>query len=163
MPQQTLTTLRRALLAGCMSLALPLAGCNYTNTADTRIKDEQLIRTADAKWSIAASEHNIDATMAPYTDDAMLLAPDEAVATTPDAIRDSWTKTFAALSSLSWEITRIEVARSGDLAYLTGKWTAMLPDKKTQITGKLLEVWHKQPDGSWKCIADTYNNDAPAK
>lgn len=28
--------------------------------------------------------------------------------------------------------------------------------------GKLLEIWKKQPDGSWKCIVDTWNSDLPA-
>jgi ketosteroid isomerase-like protein len=28
-------------------------------------------------------------------------------------------------------------------------------------TGKFLEVWKKQADGKWKCVADTYNSDLP--
>jgi ketosteroid isomerase-like protein len=29
--------------------------------------------------------------------------------------------------------------------------------------GKYLSVWKKQSDGSWKCVADTWNSDLPAK
>jgi ketosteroid isomerase-like protein len=28
-------------------------------------------------------------------------------------------------------------------------------------TGKILEIWKKQPDGKWKCIVDTWNSDLP--
>jgi len=29
-------------------------------------------------------------------------------------------------------------------------------------SGKILEVWRKQPDGGWKCAADTWSSDLPA-
>ncbi|MDE1162734.1 MAG: DUF4440 domain-containing protein [Acidobacteriaceae bacterium] len=155
--------LRRTLLAGCLAATLPLAGCNYTGMADTRVKDEQTIRILDGKWSIAAGEHNLDGVVAPYADDAVLLPANAFVANTPSAIRASWQGTFQTLTAISWEITTIKIARSGDLAYLTGKWSAMPKGSSSQITGKMLEVWGKQTDGTWKCIADTYNDDAPAK
>jgi ketosteroid isomerase-like protein len=28
--------------------------------------------------------------------------------------------------------------------------------------GKYLEVWEKQPDGKWKCVADMWNSDLAA-
>jgi len=37
------------------------------------------------------------------------------------------------------------------------------PGKRITDRGKLVEVWRKQADGSWKCIVDTWNSDlAPA-
>jgi ketosteroid isomerase-like protein len=33
---------------------------------------------------------------------------------------------------------------------------------KAVDSGKLVEVWKKQPDGKWKCVVDTYNSDLPA-
>ena len=34
--------------------------------------------------------------------------------------------------------------------------------KKISDNGKILEIWKKQPDGSWKCSVDTYSSDLPA-
>jgi len=28
--------------------------------------------------------------------------------------------------------------------------------------GKYLEIWKKQADGSWKCVADMFNTDLPS-
>jgi ketosteroid isomerase-like protein len=28
--------------------------------------------------------------------------------------------------------------------------------------GKYVEIWKKQPDGSWKCAVDMFNSDLPA-
>lgn len=72
---------------------------------------------------------------------------------------------MAALQTISWEVKTIDVAKSGELAYLTEAWTATAKGPNgvpVPATGKLLEVWKKQTDGQWKCVADTFNSDAPA-
>jgi ketosteroid isomerase-like protein len=153
------------LLLGVLLLG-SLSGCKPAATPDTRAADERIIRDLDAQWSKDAAAHDLKGALSFYADNAVLLPPDAAAATDKEAIRTSWANTFLTLDALSWEVTRLEVARSGDLAYLTGKWKgemrAPVGGASVTVTGKLLEVWHKQPDGSWKCVADTYNND-PAK
>ena len=61
--------------------------------------------------------------------------------------------------AVSWKVSKVEVARAGDLAYVIG--TYVLAMKPANETGKLMEVWKKQADGKWKCIADTFNSDLP--
>lgn len=140
-----------------------IAGCKETTAPDTQAADAQTIRALDAEWSRVAGAHNLDATVAFYADDAVLLPPDEPAATSKAAIRASWAAALSTFKTLSWNVTKIEVARSGDLAYLTGRWQGTLQGTgDSAVTGKLLEVWGKQSDGQWKCIADTYNADAPA-
>ena len=61
--------------------------------------------------------------------------------------------------------TRVEAASSGDLGYLYGTYDMSFDGPKGQRIsdrGKILEIWKKQPDGSWKCIVDTWNSDLPA-
>ncbi|MCG2717170.1 MAG: nuclear transport factor 2 family protein [Candidatus Marinimicrobia bacterium] len=61
---------------------------------------------------------------------------------------------------LSWEPQNGEVASSGDLGYTWGKYkvTAKNPDgAATCRYGKYLNVWKKQPDGSWKVLVDMGN------
>jgi ketosteroid isomerase-like protein len=165
MPPRTLSSALRSLLAlGCIVIAPLLTSCNRASSSDTQKSAEQAIRALDAAWSKAAGAHDLDATLAFYADNAVLLPPDEPAAMDKAAIRASWSATLHALESLSWEVTRIEVARSGELAYLTGKWKDTVKTQDGMIissTGKLLEVWGRQSDGTWKCVADTYNDDTP--
>jgi len=60
---------------------------------------------------------------------------------------------------------RVEVARSGDLAYIMGAYTLAMKDSQGNPVndhGKFVEVWKKQADGKWKVEADIFNSDLPA-
>jgi len=61
--------------------------------------------------------------------------------------------------------TKVEVSRTGDIGYefVTYQLTMNNP-KGRPVTdhGKGLTVWEKQPGGSWKVVADTFNSDLPA-
>ena len=64
-----------------------------------------------------------------------------------------------------WKVTKVEVARSGELAYVTGTYELSETDaggKPSTDKGKYLEVWKKQPDGNWKCAIDMFNSDLPS-
>ena len=152
------------VIAAVTTSLFTFTSCIRAPLPDTRVADELAIRKLDAQWSRDASAHDLRATVSYYADDAVLLAPDEPLATTKGAIRDSWAGAFAVFPVLSWDIRTIDGARSGDLAYLTGAWSGTMKDANgatTPVAGKLLEVWKKQPTGAWKCVADTYNSDAP--
>ena len=59
--------------------------------------------------------------------------------------------------ALSFEADRVEVARSGDLAYETGSYTMTMtgPDKKPATEkGHYVVVWRKGADGAWKAVVD---------
>ena len=64
-----------------------------------------------------------------------------------------------------WIPIRVEVAKSGDMAYVSGTYTFDFKDasgKTVKDRGKYLVVWERQPDGSWQCSADAWNSDLPA-
>ena len=66
---------------------------------------------------------------------------------------------------MSWQVSKVEVSRSGDLAYLMGVYVVSMKDaqgKPVTDRGKLVEVWKKQADGKWKTVTDIYNSDLPA-
>ena len=65
---------------------------------------------------------------------------------------------------IAWEPTKVEVAKSGDLAYLCGTYQMSWDDasgKPVSDNGKMVEIWKKQADGNWKCIVDTWSSDLP--
>jgi ketosteroid isomerase-like protein len=146
--------------------ALTLFGCGTAQQApvDTAA-EESAIRKLDEQWAKDANERKtVDAWMAYYTDDAVVLPPNEPTQTTPEGIR----KSLDGLLSLpglqiGWQLTKIEVAKSGDLAYAYGTYDMSFDDKDTRISdkGKILEIWKKQDAVGWKCAADTWNTDMP--
>jgi uncharacterized protein (TIGR02246 family) len=143
--------------------ALALCGTACTQ-ADTRAADEAAIRDLDAQWSKASMAHSLDSTVSYYADTASLLPPNAPLATTREAIRASWAPLVAQNAATSWQSTKVEVARSGDLAYSIGTYNLVINGPKAKVTtdhGKFVEVWKKQPDGKWKVAADIYNSSVP--
>jgi len=163
-------------MKGYWRVAVPVACCLTTLTLscapkqqtapDTRATDEAAIRTAEIAWSEAAAAKQVDATVAYYADDATVLAPNAPMASDKQSIRKTWTDMFATPGfSISWQSTKAEVARSGDIGYSVGTYQMGMDDPKGNPTtdrGKYATVWRKQPDGNWKAIVDMFNTDLPA-
>ena len=125
---------------------------------------ERALRKLDAQWSAAASAKNLDQVVSYYSSDAIVLAPNLPVASSAEAIRKVWKGELDGMSSGGWKPTRVEVAQSGDIAYISGTytWAGKGADgKEMKDQGKYLEVWKKQTDGSWKCTADCWNSNLP--
>ena len=106
----------------------------------------------------------MDAWVAFYADDVAVQSPNEPIATGPEAIRKSVSELLTSPGlSIDWKPTKIEVARSGELAYLCGAYRLEWDDsrKRAKDSGKNMEIWKKQPDGHRKCIVDPLNSDLP--
>ena len=149
---------------GCLAVILFLAGCGEQKPPDTRAADEKAIRDADAQWSKTAAARDVEGTVAYYSDDASLLAPNAPIASGKQSIRAAWAGLLTPDTSLSWQANKVEVARSGDLAYLVGTYQLTTKDahgKPVSDNGKFVEVWKKQPDNNWKVVADIFNSDLP--
>jgi ketosteroid isomerase-like protein len=147
-----------------LTLAFALAAAAVCLAGDT--KAEQALREADAAWSKAAESKDLDKTVSYYSDDATVLPPNAPAATTKEAIRKVWQDMLATPGFvISWKATKVEVAKSGDLGFLSGTYEVTMNDasgKPVSEKGKYVEVWKKQADGKWKCGTDTWNSDLPA-
>ena len=151
---------KQFILTVCVGL-VPLAFVGTALAAGSRGADQEAVRDADAQWSKAAGAKDLDKTVSFYSDDAMVLPPNQAAATTKDAIRTLWKDLLGSVTSLSWTATRVEMAKSADMACLTGTYEMTMNDG-TKDRGKYCEVWEKQADGKWKCGTDIFNSDLPA-
>jgi ketosteroid isomerase-like protein len=68
-------------------------------------------------------------------------------------------------AAISWKATKVEVAKAGDLAYVSGAYEETMTDgsgKSVKDHGKYVEIFKKQADGTWKVVADIWNSDLPA-
>ncbi len=150
-------------LSGCIAL-LSFAFVGTTSSADTKI--EQTLRDLDAQWSAAAGAKDLDKAVSYYSNDATVMPPNASAARTKEAIRKVWQDLLASPDlSISWKATKVELAKSGDLACLSGTYELTINDpsgKPLNDHGKYVEVWEKQADGKWKCGADIWNSDLPA-
>jgi uncharacterized protein (TIGR02246 family) len=154
---------RRLALSFCLALLLTSA-CDRPAT-DTHAADESAVRDADAQWAKTAGANDLDGTVGYYSDDASLLPPNAPIATGKPAIRAVWAALLSPHATVSWQVTKADVARSGELAYVIGVYQIEPKDpegKSLADHGKLVEVWKKQADGKWKTVADIFNSDAPA-
>ena len=122
--------------------------------------DEKAVRDADAAWSKAAGARDLDKTVSFYADDAIVLPPNEAAKTTNDAIRTLWKGLIDSVTDVSWKATRVEMAKSGEMASVSGTYELTMKDG-TKDRGKYCEVWEKK-GGAWKCGTDIWNSDLPA-
>jgi ketosteroid isomerase-like protein len=150
------------LLLLIVTLSLSLA-CG--SQGDTRATDEATLRKLDDEWSKAAGAKDIEKTVSFYTDDAIVLVPNSPLLKTKEQIRTLWTGMFSIPGfSGGWKPEKIEIARSGDLAYISGRYEINEVDasgKPLTDTGNYLEIWRKQSDGNWKCVVDTFTSDLP--
>lgn len=155
---------------GALVLALCLltfsSACQNQATGDTRGADETALKSLDDEWSKAIGSRDVEKTIAYYADDAILMLPNIPTLTGKERIRGLWKSMFDSQTfSGGWKTTKVEVARSGDLAYINGTYEFTEQDESGKpITdkGKYVKVLRKHTDGSWKCIADMFNSDLPA-
>jgi ketosteroid isomerase-like protein len=158
---------KRVMFLIGVSVILVAAGCTSAPSPapDTRAADEAAVRKADGDWAKAAQTKQVDAWMAFYSDDAVALPPNDKVANTKDSIRKSVGELLALPGlAISWQPTKVEAARSGDIAYSSGAYVFTANDahgKPTTENGKYVEIWKKQADGNWKCVVDIWNPDTP--
>src|SRR5437667_12545589 len=149
--------------AGCITTLLLFAFVGTASAADTQI--EQALRDLDAQWSKDAGAKDVDKTVSYYAESAVVMPPNASAATTKEAIRSAWKEMLTSPgAAISWKTTKVEVAKSGDLAYVSGTYEETMTDasgKPVNDRGKYVEVWEKQTDGTWKVVADIWNSDLP--
>ena len=156
---------RLLFLSGWIVL-LSFAFVCLASAADTKSTIEKALRDLDAQWSAAAGAKDLDKTVSFYSDDAVVMPPNASAANTREAIRKVWQDLLASPGLvISWKATKVEVAKSGDIGFVSGTYELTMNDASgnpVNDRGKYLEVWEKQADGKWKCGADIWNSDLPA-
>jgi len=157
---------RTGILLVLISCAFAATSCGPSATNDGGAADAAAIQALDELWSATAAKNDLEGTVAFYADEAVLLPPNAPIASDRKSIRESWAELLGPNTAVAWKVSKVEVAKSGELGYLYGTYSLSIKDPKggapVSDAGKLVEIWKKQADGKWKCIVDTYNSDLPA-
>ena len=147
-----------------LGVATILGACQPA-PADQSAAAAAAVRAADIAWEKAFSGRDTVAAVAAVEPTGSVLAPNAPIATGPEAIRMLFTGFYALPAmNIHWAPTKVEAARSGELAYSTGTYELTFTDPKGKpITdhGKYATVWRKQADGAWKVVVDVFNSDLP--
>jgi len=157
------------LLSVCAAFVSCLAAsCNSKPAVpaapvDKRKAAEEAINATSEEFAKAIDSKDLDKVLPYYTNDAVLFVPSGPAAVGKDALRKAWQGFLAApASKIDVSGITIDVAESGDLAYERGSFTSTSKDAKGKTvtsTGKLVDIWEKQADGTWKMAADLNASD----
>jgi len=105
--------------------------------------------------------------VAHYADDAIVMTPGMPPSSGKDTIRNTMKQMVSdPAMSLKFQSSKVEVAKSGDVAYTQGSYTMVMTDPQTKQVindhGKLRHnIIEKQPDGTWKAVADIATSEVP--
>jgi uncharacterized protein (TIGR02246 family) len=171
-----MTRIRSLTIVFAAVAASAVIGCskpilNPPTKGETALKNmaaaKAAINAASDEWSKDISAKDLDKCVSYYEDDAVLFAPNAPAIVGKDAIRAAWKQLLSSPKvQMSFSSAAIDVARSGDLAVQRGAFQAVITDAKGKATtenGRFVIVWQKQPDGTWKVMADTNADVAPPK
>ncbi|MGD0497235.1 MAG: SgcJ/EcaC family oxidoreductase [Bryobacteraceae bacterium] len=159
--------LRNGCLIGCLTLAALAAGCSGPPAAapDTRDADIRAVKDVEAAWLKDTMTKDADKFVSYFADDASGLYPGHPILDGKQAIKAALGPDLADPNfSLTFQATRVEASKGGDMVYTQGPYTMTMTNPKTKKPmtdkGKYLTIYRKQADGSWKAIADTFNSDS---
>lgn len=135
---------------------------------DTHALDEKAIRDTEAAWVKAFATKEPEKAAAFYADDAASMLPDTPLMTGRQAIIAGMKPELGDPNfSLVFAPTKIEIAKSGDIAYSQGAFEYTTTDPKTKKrvgqVGNYVEVYKKQADGTWKVEEDIATEETPLK
>jgi len=160
--------IRNLSLGLCLVLAVSALGCSTTPAPvpDTRAADLQAVKDVETAWVKDVATKDPDKWASYFTDDGSGLYPGGPTLNGKAAVKAAMTPVMADPNfSLTFQSTRSVASKGGDMVYSQGTYVMTMTDPKTKKPmtdkGKYLTVYMKQPDGSWKAIADTFNSDSP--
>jgi uncharacterized protein (TIGR02246 family) len=160
--------LRYGCLIGCVALAALTLGCASAPpppAPDTRDADMRAVKDVEAAWVKDTAAKDPEKWASYFADDGAGLYPGMALLNGKQAIKTAMTPVLADPNfALTFQSTRVEASKGGDMVYTQGTYTSTMTNPKTKKPmtekGKYLTIYRKQADGSWKVVADTFNSDS---
>lgn len=138
-----------------------LSGCGSPEV-DIEAEEQRLMELS-REWSDVAAGDDVEALISYWADDAVIMAPGQPPLRGKEAIREFVISTGEIPGfSVSWEPLEAHVSESGDMAYLIEQNQMTMPDSTGALItqyNKVVTVWKKQEDGSWKNVVDMWNSD----
>ncbi len=132
-------------------------------------EDKARILEADREFSRYSVQHGTSNAFYRFMDEEGVVLPKSGY---PLIGREAYGKQISSPteagsnSTLKWEPDLVKISHSGDLGYTFGRYELTAVDelgKETKTYGHYITIWKKQPDGSWKFVFDTGNENPSLK
>jgi uncharacterized protein (TIGR02246 family) len=125
---------------------------------------EQAIRSVVESEMAAANAGDLEGWLAHFADDVSFLPANESILLGKEAVR-AWGEFLFSQFDLHEDVSVEEVVVSGDLAYTRTTFAMTMTPKAggesfTDV-GKMLSIFGRQQDGSWKWSRACWNSDGP--
>jgi uncharacterized protein (TIGR02246 family) len=148
-----------------VALAAVLAFACLPARAQSHDADVKALKENEAQWNHDFAARDLDKIVAHYADDGVLIVCGALPSSGKDAIRQAFTGMVADPAfSLKFQASKVEVAKSGDLAFTQGAYTLTLTEpatkKSIQDHGSYVTTYRKQ-GGMWKAVADVALSEIP--
>lgn len=145
--------------------ALLLTGCNPA-PPDTRDADMKALKDMETQWNQDFVSKDTSKLAAHYAENAVLMNPGMPASNGKDAIRKMLAEMVADPAfALKFQPSRVEVSKSGDMAFTQGSYTMSMTDPASKQVindhGSYVTTYSKQADGSWKAVADIAVSEVP--
>jgi uncharacterized protein (TIGR02246 family) len=155
----------KMLAALCVSSAmgLMLMGCGQPDTHDADVK---AIKDTETQWNKDFAAKDAVKLVDHYASDAILIAPGMPPSSGTTAIGSELKGMVADPAlSLTFQASKVEVAKSGDIGYTQGSYTLTATDPQTKQVmndhGSYVTTYRKQADGTWKAVVDIVSSEVP--
>jgi ketosteroid isomerase-like protein len=152
--------MKKIALLFCVCIIL--IGCNRTPKVDI-LAEADAIRNLENLWIVANKTKDVDKVLTFFSNEAILIEPNTPICEGLQSIKEIW-ESMATDTTFLWDtysatIDKIEVAASGDLAYVRGitRMKIKIPDGLTEYTARWVEIW-KKIDGQWKAALAIANS-----
>ena len=144
-----------------LPLIIFIVACTETKV-DLKTEEAAIIK-ADSIWSALSAEgKDIDKILSYWAEDAVIIPPGQPVVKGKEALRKFVEESFKIPGfSISWKSSDVKLSPDGKLAYLYAENMTTINDStgnKILMPGRGYSIWRKEPDGSWKCVVDIFNN-----
>ena len=139
--------MKRLTLGLACLILIPIVAAQEKISADL----QALVDTERAFAHTATLKGVRDSFLDFFADDAIALTPSPTPAKA--RLRSRPAQPFSA-TELKWEPRTGDIARSGELGWLTGPSSFHAPNETNLQYGNYLSVWRKEPDGNWRVFID---------
>ena len=117
------------------------------------------VQAGEAKWLEAFNGNDAAGVAARYEPDARLMAPNMPTMEGRAQIEAFCSEFLATGAKLDFSLATVH--ESPDMCAAVGRYEMTIPGAPND-TGKFVEIWRKQADGSWLIADDIFNSDVPA-
>lgn len=143
----------------CAGISFLLVGCPQSSV-DVELEQARLMQLS-RDWSAIVNSGDMEAIIAYWDDDALMLPPGSPIIEGKNEIR-AYVESAASMPGfrITWEPERAFVSESGDMAYMIERNEITFRDdmdRPVTTRGKVVTVWRKNAAGEWKNVVDIWN------